>query len=56
MDKSLAYDGSEDMIRNHFHSFLKMQLGNIITASQRLREWMGNCKEYENSNKDRKTR
>lgn len=56
MEKNLGYDGSEDMIRNKFHNFLKMQLGSIMTASQKLREWMSNCREYERGNKDRKVR
>ena len=46
MEKSLGYDGSEDMIRNKFHDFLKLQLGEIMNANQKLREWMTKCREY----------
>ena len=44
------------MIRNQFHNFLKLQLGGIIQGSQKLREWMGKCKDYEKSNKNRRSR
>jgi hypothetical protein len=53
MEKSLGYEGSEDMIRNKFHSFLKLQLSSIMRASQKLREWMKKCREYEQNSKRR---
>ena len=51
----MGYDGSEDMIRNKFHNFLKLQLAGIMRASQKLREWTVRCKEYEQNNKRKKS-
>jgi hypothetical protein len=55
-EKSLGYDGSEDMIRNKFHSFLKNQLVGIIRASQKLKEWTQKCKDYESKHRPKSGR
>ncbi len=39
------------MIRNKFHNFLKGQLIGIMKAAQSLRQWMGQCSEYEKKNR-----
>ncbi len=49
----MGYEGSEDMIRNKFHNFLKFQLIGIMRANQKLREWMNSCREYESKNKNK---
>lgn len=50
MEKSLAYHGSEDMIRNSFHNFIKLQLVGIMKANKALRQFMVDCTEYQNKN------
>jgi hypothetical protein len=39
-EKTIGYEGSEDMIRNKFHNFLKLQLTGIMKANQKLKKWM----------------
>ena len=49
--KGMGYEGSEDRIRNRFHSFLKASLVGIMRANFSLREWSKQCREYEKKSK-----
>ena len=51
MKKTIGYEGSEDMIRNHFHGFLKTQLVETTHANQLFKKFVKDCDEYDNDKK-----
>lgn len=48
-EKSHGYCGSEEMIRDHFHTFLKRQLVQMIKSISSFRQFLSACKEYQQS-------
>lgn len=50
---SFNYEGSEDCIRNHFHSFLKGSLVDMMISIKSFRKFVSDCEDYEKNLKKR---
>ena len=51
MESTLGYDGSEDMIRNKFHNFIKEELVGIMKANIAMKRFTAECEEYQSKHK-----